>query len=313
MKRDFIWAEKYRPSTIRDTILPKNLKATFQAIVDSGEVMNMIFAGTAGLGKTTVARAICEELDLDYIVINGSTDGNIDTLRDRIKQFASTVSMSGGYKVVILDEADGLNPNSFQPGLRAFMEEFSKNCRFILTCNFKDKIIEPLHSRCSMFSFNTSKKDLAPLSAQMMARIEFILKTEGVEYDKKTLASLIMKYGPDWRKTIGEIQRISMSNGMIESNVLHRLGTDEIDELVNYLKKKEFTNCAKWVKANLDTDSAAIFKSIYDKSWEHAKPATIPNLILTLGEYQYKAAFAADQEINTMACLTEIMSEVEWK
>jgi len=218
MSNEFLWVEKYRPKKINDTILPQSLKDTFNAIVDKGDLPNMLFTGTAGLGKTTVARALCNSLDLDHIVINGSEEGNIETLRGKIKQFASTVSLQGGYKVVILDEADYLNPQSTQPALRGFIEEFSNNCRFILTCNFKNRIIEPLHSRCGVYEFNTSKKDLAQLAAQFMKRMKFILEEEGVSYEEMAIADLIMKFAPDWRRVINECQRYSLS-GFIDSGV----------------------------------------------------------------------------------------------
>ena len=218
MSNDFLWVEKYRPKTIAETILPDNLKQTFQKIVDTGELPNMLFTGTAGLGKTTVAKAMCNELALDYIIINGSEEGNIDTLRTKIKQFASTVSLQGGYKVVILDEADYLNPQSTQPALRGFIEEFANNCRFILTCNFKNRIIEPLHSRCGVYEFNTSKKDMADLMGHFMQRVTAILEAESVQFEKKAVADLIVKYAPDWRRVLNELQRYSVL-GHIDSGI----------------------------------------------------------------------------------------------
>src|SRR6056300_1277999 len=224
---NFLWVEKYRPRKVADTILPDSLKQTFQRLVDSGEMQNMLFTGTAGLGKTTVAKALCNELGLDYIIINGSEEGNIDTLRGKIKQFASSVSLQGGYKVIILDEADYLNPQSTQPALRGFIEEFSNNCRFILTCNFKNRIIEPLHSRCSTYEFNTSKKNVAVLASQFMKRVETILAAENIEYEKNVLAELIIKHLPDWRRVLNELQRYSVS-GTIDAGILVNLSDDNV-------------------------------------------------------------------------------------
>ena len=312
-KTEFLWVEKYRPQTIEDCILPTSLKKTFQQIVDTGEMHNMLLTGSAGLGKTTVARALCNELDLDYLLINASEEGNIDTLRSKIKQFASTVSLNGGnYKVVILDEADYLNAQSTQPALRGFIEEFSSNCRFILTCNFKNRIIEPLHSRCSVIEFNTTKKQLAELAAQFMKRLQTILGTEEVDYNNKILAELIMRYAPDWRRVINECQRYS-SSGEITSDILIGLSDQNIASLVNHLKSKDFKSMREWVTNNADVDSSVIFRRIYDTLYEFASPHSIPAVILVLADYQYKAAFVADKELNTVACLTEIMASSEWK
>lgn len=313
MSNDFLWVEKYRPRKIADTILPKSLKATFQTIVDSGEMQNMLFTGTAGLGKTTVARALCNELGLDYIVVNGSEEGNIDTLRGKIKQFASSVSLQGGYKVVILDEADYLNPQSTQPALRAFIEEFSNNCRFILTCNFKNRIIEPLHSRCGVYEFNTTKKDMAALAAQFMKRLEFILQQEGVTYEPKVLVELIMKYAPDWRRTINECQRLAAGNNKeIHVGVLGDKDTSNITDLVSALKEKNFKKVRTWVANNQDVDSSTVFRKLYDSMNDTVAPQSIPQLVLILADYQYKNAFVADHELNTVACMTEIMANVSF-
>ena len=312
MKKQFLWVEEYRPQTIEACILPESLKKTFQKIVDTGEMHNMLLTGTAGLGKTTVARALCSELDLDYLLINASEDGNIDTLRSKIKQFASSVSLNGGVKVVILDEADYLNAQSTQPALRGFIEEFSSNCRFILTCNFKNRIIEPLHSRCSVIEFNTTKKQLSELCALFMKRMQFMLETEEVDYNNKILAELIMRYAPDWRRVINELQRYS-SSGEITSNILIGLSDQDISALVGYLKTKDFKNMRAWVTNNSDIDSSVIFRRIYDTLYEYASPHSIPAVILVLADYQYKAAFVADKELNTVACLTEIMASSEWK
>jgi DNA polymerase III delta prime subunit len=308
MSNDFLWVEKYRPRKIADTILPEDLKKVFQKIVDSGEMQNMLFTGTAGLGKTTVAKALCNELGCDYIIINGSEEGNIDTLRGKIKQFASSVSLSGGYKVVILDEADYLNPQSTQPALRGFIEEFSNNCRFILTCNFKNRIIEPLHSRCGLYEFNTTKKDLAQLAAQFMKRAEYILAQEGVDYGRKDIADLIMKHAPDWRRVLNELQRRS-STGETSS----KESGNNYDDLFSSLKTKDFKKMRSWVVNNQDVDTATVFRNVYDRMQNYAKPQSIPQLVLILADYQYKDAFVADHELNMVACMTEIMSAVDFQ
>jgi DNA polymerase III delta prime subunit len=311
MSNDFLWVEKYRPQKIADTILPKPLKDTFQKVVNSGEMQNMLFTGTAGLGKTTVAKALCNELGLDYIIINGSEEGNIDTLRGKVKQFASTVSLQGGYKVVILDEADYLNPQSTQPALRGFIEEFSNNCRFILTCNFKNRIIEPLHSRCGVYEFNTSKKDLVPLAEQMLGRLKFILQSENVEFNSKILIELILKFAPDWRRVINECQRHSIS-GVLNSDVLLGSSNANVKELMDFLKNKDFKKMRAWVVNNMDQDTTSIIRSLYDNMIQYVKPHSIPQLVLILADYQYKDAFVADHELNMVACMTEIMAGVEF-
>ena len=307
MSNEFLWVEKYRPRKISDTILPKPLKDTFQKVVNSGEMQNMLFTGTAGLGKTTVAKALCNELGLDYIIINGSEEGNIDTLRGKVKQFASSVSLQGGYKVVILDEADYLNPQSTQPALRGFIEEFSNNCRFILTCNFKNRIIEPLHSRCGVYEFNTTKKEMAELAAQFMKRVEYILEQENVDYGKKDIANLIMKHAPDWRRVINELQR-RISTGESSSSE----SISNYSDLFTYLKDKDFKKMRSWVVNNMDVDTTAIIRSLYDNMIQYVKPHSIPQLVLILADYQYKDAFVADHELNMVACMTEIMSGVEF-
>jgi len=305
---DFLWVEKYRPKTIAETILPEKLKSVFEQIVASGELPNMLFTGTAGTGKTTVAKALCNQLNLDYILINGSEEGNIDTLRGKIKQFASSVSLQGGYKVIILDEADYLNPQSTQPALRGFIEEFSKNCRFILTCNFKNRIIQPLHSRCGVYEFNTSKKDLAALCMQFLDRVCMILDESQVKYQKGDLANLIMKHAPDWRRVLNELQRISVAGSIIVSTDK----TDSYDVLFQCLKAKDFKKMRQWVVNNIDTDASAIFRGLYDKMIDHLKPQGVPQMVLILADYQYKHAFVADHELNVVACLTEIMANVEF-
>ena len=311
MNDTFLWVEKYRPQTVAETILSDNLKSTFQKIVESKEIPNMLFTGTAGTGKTTVARALCNELDLDYILINGSEEGNIDTLRTKIKQFASSVSLQGGYKVVILDEADYLNAQSTQPALRGFIEEFANNCRFILTCNFKNRIIEPLHSRCSVYEFNTSKKDLQGLCAQFLKHIQKILDKEGIGYDQMVLVDLIMKYVPDWRRALNELQRYSIS-GRIDAGILVNLSDKSFDDLFSYLKSKDFKKMRQWVVNNIDTDASSIFRGIYDRMIDKVKPQSVPQLVLILADYQYKNAFVADMELNVVACMTEIMANVEF-
>lgn len=312
MKEDFLWVEKYRPSTIEDTILPDELKETFSQFVKNREIPNLILSGGPGIGKTTIARAMLEQIDADYIVINGSLNGNIDTLRTDIRNFASAMSFRGGRKYVILDEADYLNPQSTQPALRNFMEEFSINCGFILTCNFVNRIISPLHSRCSVINFKIENKEKPKMASSMMKRIQHILSTENVEYEDKVVASVITKYFPDWRRTINELQRYS-ATGKIDSGILSLEKDTSIKNLVDYLKTKNFKEMRKWVVDNLDTEPTALFRSIYDKSSEYLKPQSIPQLVLILSNYQYKSAFVADQEINLVACLTEVMADCEFK
>ena len=309
--KDFLWVEKYRPAKLQDIILPNSLKQSFQNMLNAGELQNMLFTGTAGLGKTTVAKALCHELDLDYIIINGSEEGNIDTLRGKIKQFASTVSLSGGKKVIILDEADYLNPQSTQPALRGFIEQFSSNCRFILTCNFKNRIIEPLHSRCGVYEFNTTKTDLAKLAQDFMNRMMYILDNEGITYSKSLIAQVIMKHVPDWRRVINEIQRFCI-NGRLDENILNIGDSNQYNELLSHLKQKDFKKMRAWVVNNIDIDAAAIFRGIYDRMIDNVKPTSIPQLVLILADYQYKNAFVADHELNIVACMTEIMANVEF-
>ncbi len=311
MSKDFLWCEKYRPKTISETILPKALKNTFQKMVETGEIQNMIFSGTPGLGKTTVAKAMCNELGLDYILINGSEEGNIDTLRGKIKQFASTVSLQGGYKVVILDEADYLNPQSTQPALRGFIEEFSDNCRFILTCNFKNRIIEPLHSRCGVYEFNTAKKDMPEVASQFFKRLIQVLEGEGVEHTPQGVADMVSKYAPDWRRTLNEAQRQAVT-GAISADVSNN-DNSNITDLIQHLKAKDFKKMRQWVTNNMDVDTSAIFRKLYDTAFEYIEGKSIPQLVLILADYQYKDAFVADKELNTVACLTEIMAQVGFK
>ena len=311
-REEFLWVEKYRPAKIADTILPGKLKETFSEIIKSGELPNMLFTGTAGLGKTTVAKALCNELDLDFIIVNGSEEGNIETLRGKIKRFASSVSLQGGVKVVILDEADYLNPQSTQPALRGFIEEFSDNCRFILTCNFKNRIIEPLHSRCGVYEFNTSKKEMQALCGQMMKRSMDILEKENVDLNGQDsdLANVIMKHAPDWRRVLNELQRASVGGVL---NISVNADTNNYDGLFESLKAKDFKKMRTWVANNIDVDTAAIFRHMYDSMYERIDTGSIPQLVLILADYQYKAAFVADHELNMVACMTEVMAGVEFK
>jgi DNA polymerase III delta prime subunit len=311
MNEEFLWTEKYRPKTIEETILPCDLKATFQQFVDQKNIPNLILAGTAGVGKTTVARAMLEQLQCDYIVINGSMNGNIDTLRNEILNFASSVSLSGGRKYVILDEADYLNANSTQPALRNFMEEFSRNCGFILTCNFKNRIIEPLHSRCSVIDFKISKKAMAKLATQFFKRVTNILQSEKVQFDQKVVAEVINKYFPDWRRVLNEIQRYS-ATGRIDSGILANLQETSIKELIILLKEKNYTDIRKWVRNNLDTDVNALFTQFYELSSDIMPKQDSAQLVLLLAKYQYQNAFAANSEINFLAFLVEVMMNCEF-
>jgi DNA polymerase III delta prime subunit len=311
MKDDFLWVEKYRPHKIEDCILPESLKSTFSEFVKQGSIPNLLLTGSQGTGKTTVARARCEELGLDYIEINGSMNGGIDTLRTEIKNFASTISFTGTRKMVILDEADYLNAQSTQPALRNFMEEFSKNCGFILTCNFKNRIIEPLHSRCSVIEFKIPSSQKPKLAAQFHKRACGILEQEGVEFDKAVVAEVVTKHFPDWRRVLNELQRYSVT-GKIDSGILANLGEENFKGLVDLLKNKRFNDMRKWVSENLDTEPTAFFRKFYDMASTYMKPNSIPQLVLLLGRYQYQSAFVADQEINTVAFLTEVMVEAEW-
>ena len=311
MKDDFLWTERFRPRKIEDCILPESLKTTFSEFVKQGNIPNLLLTGSQGTGKTTVARAMCEELGLDYIEINGSMNGGIDTLRTEIKNFASTISFTGTRKMVILDEADYLNAQSTQPALRNFMEEFSKNCGFILTCNFKNRIIEPLHSRCSILEFKIPSSQKPKLASQFHKRACGILEQEGIEFDKAVVAEVVTKHFPDWRRVLNELQRYSVT-GKIDSGILSNLGEENFKSLIDLLKNKRFNDMRKWVAENLDTEPTAFFRKFYDLSSTYMKPNSIPQLILLLGRYQYQSAFVADQEINTVAFLTEVMVDAEW-
>ena len=315
MSRDeFLWVEKYRPKTIEDCILPVSIKKTFQGFLSKGEVPNLLLAGPAGCGKTTVAKALCNELGVDYYVINGSDEGRfLDTVRNTAKNFASTVSLSSTarHKVIIIDEADNTT-NDVQLLLRAFTEEFSGNCRFILTCNFKNKIIEPLHSRCACIDFSTNSKDRPKLASQFFNRLGTILETESIEADPKVLVELINKHFPDWRRILNECQRYS-SSGQIDAGILATFSDVKVNDLVKKLKDKDFPEVRKWVVNNLDNDTSVLLRRIYDACYDSMVPNSIPAAVLTLAKYQYQMAFVADQEINMLACLTEIMVECEFK
>ena len=314
MRDEFLWVEKYRPKTIEECILPPSIKKTFQDFLDKGEIPNMLLAGPAGCGKTTVAKALCNELGVDFYVINGSDEGRfLDTVRNTAKNFASTVSLSSTakHKVIIIDEADNTT-NDVQLLLRAFIEEFSGNCRFIFTCNFKNKILEPLHSRTTVVEFSIKGKDRQGLAASFFKRIQEILDTEGVKYDNKVLVELINKHFPDWRRVLNECQRYS-SSGNIDSGVLATFSDVKVNDLVKKLKEKDFPEVRKWVVNNLDNDTAVLLRRIYDACYDSLVPNSIPAAVLVLAKYQYQMAFVADQEINMLACLTEIMVECEFK
>jgi len=313
MREDFLWVEKYRPKTIKDTVLSPELKTLFQTFVDNNNVPNLLLTGSQGIGKTTVAKAMLEELGADYIVINGSDEGRlIDTLRTKIKNFASSVSLAGGRKYVILDEADYCNAETVQPALRNFMEEFSKNCGFIMTCNFVNKIIQPLHSRCSVVEFKIANKDKPAMAKDLYTRILDILKQENISFDEKVIREVLAKHFPDNRRILNELQRYS-ATGHIDSGILANLSETSIKELMQLLKDKEFTSVRKWVGKNIDGDVAPMFRKIYDTITQYVKPTSIPQVVVTLADYQYKSAFVADQEVNFMAFLTELMVETEWQ
>jgi len=309
---EILWVEKYRPQTIDESILPSELKNTFKQFVDNQSCPNLLLSGSAGCGKTTVAKAMLEQLGCTYIMVNGSEESGIDVLRNKIKNFASTVSMDGNRKYVILDEADYLNPQSTQPALRGFIEEFSKNCGFILTCNFRNRIIEPLHSRCSLVEFRIPAEEKPKLAMDFMHRCEDILNKEEIKFNKKVVASLIQKFFPDWRRVLNELQRYSAS-GEIDAGILVNLSDNSVKELITFLKDKEFTNVRKWIVNNLDNDPSRIYRRIYDSLYDNLDSSTIPHAVVILADYSYKSAFVADQEINLLACMTELMTQVKFK
>ena len=312
MNDTFLWVELYRPKNVDSCVLPNVLKNTLNDFVCEGQLPNLIFSGAPGVGKTTAAKALLEELGNTYMMINGSEESGIDVLRTKIKNFASTVSLHGGRKYIILDEADYLNPQSTQPALRGFIEEFFKNCGFILTCNYKNRIIPALQSRCSVIDFNIPAKEKQKLAAEFMDRTISILDECKVNYDKRVVAEVINKFFPDWRRVLNELQRYSVS-GTIDAGILVDIAEVNIKELIHCMKNKEFTNVRKWVVDNLDNDSTKLFRRLYDSLYDYVDGSSIPHLVVILGEYQYKSAFVSDQEINMLACLTEIMARGKFK
>ena len=309
---DFLWVEKYRPKSISGCILPNELKNTFTEIVKDKDIPNLILSGGPGVGKTTVAKAMIEEIGATYMMVNGSEESGIDTLRTKIKNFASTVSLEGGRKYIILDEADYLNPQSTQPALRGFMEEFHKNCGFILTCNYKNRLIQPLHSRCSVIDFVIPKNQKPKLASDFYDSIINILKKENIKFEPAVVRELLMKFFPDWRRVLNELQRYSVS-GKIDAGILVNLSEVNINELIKSLKQKEFTNVRKWIVDNIDNDHTRIFRHIYDSLYDCVDTNSIPHAVLILADYSYKSAFVADQEINLLACLTELMGQCKFK
>jgi len=305
-----LWVEKYRPHKISDCILPDSMKGTFQEYVNRKEVPNLLLSGTAGIGKTTVAKAMCDEIGIDYLVINGSDNRGISTIQIDVKNYATSMSFSGGKKVVIIDEADNLTADA-QKALRGIIEEVSINCSFIFTCNFKNRIMDAIHSRCSVIDFKANGSK-AKMASQFFKRVEHILETEGVKYDKEVVAAVITKHFPDNRRILNELQRYSIG-GTIDKGILASVSDVQLTELVKSLKSKDFANCRKWVTSNLDNDPARIFRTLYDRLYEVLKPNSVPPMVLVLAKYQYQAAFVADAEINLIACLTEIMVDCEFK
>jgi DNA polymerase III delta prime subunit len=313
MTEEFLYVEKYRPQNIEDTILPQQYKDQFTEFVKQGEIPNLLLSGSAGCGKTTIAKALCNELGADFIVINGSDEGRlIDTLRTKIKNFASTMSLQGGPKVVILDEADYISADSVQPALRGFIEEFSANCRFIFTCNYKNRIIPALHSRTTVIDFKITPAEKPKLAQQFMKRVKTILDTEGVTYDDKVIAELIMRFFPDFRRILNELQRYGVS-GTIDSGLLSSLTEEKFTPLINMLQEKNWGAMRKWVGQNSDQDFTSLYRKVFNALEVRLEPQSIPAAVLVIADYQYKSAFAMDSEINFTACLTEIMSECKFK
>ena len=312
MSESLLWVEKYRPKTIEDCILPESIKKTLRDVVSQNKIPNMMFTGTSGIGKTTAARAICNETQADYLIINGSDEGRmIDTLRTKLTQFCSTISLSGSRKVVIIDEADYMNADSVQPAMRNFTERFADNCSFIFTCNYKNRIIEPIHSRCAVIDFSLKNGEKQVIAARFMKRVEGILTDESIDYDKEVIAKLVLKHFPDFRRVLNELQRYSTS-GEINSGVLANIKEMNLKELIDSLREKNFSKMRQWVVANVDNDPATVYRKIYDELYTVVDKGSIPQAVLTIAEYQYKSAFVADQEINLVACLVELMAECEF-
>jgi DNA polymerase III delta prime subunit len=307
----FLWVEKYRPKTIEECILPDRIKTLFQQIALEGRIPNMILSGGPGMGKTTVAKALCNEVGCDFLMINGSEESGIDVLRTKIRGYASTVSFDGKRKVVILDEADYLNPQSTQPALRSFIEEFEKHCSFIMTCNYINRIIEPLHSRCQTVDFRINKEEKLNVGSNFGKRLYTILDQEEVDYDKKVVAEVLMKHFPDYRRVLNELQKYS-KYGNIDSGILSQVSELDLSELMKYMKDKKFNEVRKWVVNNLDNDPQKVYRKIYDVAEKHIQTSSIPQLVLILADSQYKSAFAADHELNLVACLVEIMVECQF-
>jgi len=313
MIQEFLYVEKYRPQTIEDTILPHSIKQTFKEFVKQGEIPNLMLCGSAGVGKTTVAKALCNEMGADYIVINGSDEGRlIDTLRTKIKNFASTVSLSGGSKVVILDEADYISADSVQPALRNFIEEFSSNCRFIFTCNYKNRIIEPLHSRTTVIDFSMTPKDKQELAGVFLKRLTEICTAENIKYNEKVLVELILKFFPDFRRCINEVQRYGVG-GEIDAGLLATLSEEKLTPLLNMLRDKKWGEMRKRVGQNSDNDFTTLYRKVFNALEMRLEPTSIPSCVLIIADYQYKSAFAVDHEICFVSCMTELMSECKFK
>ena len=312
MTESLLWVEGYRPKTIDDCILSDTIKGTLSDLVKDEKVSNLMFTGPSGVGKTTAARAICDQTNSDYIIINGSDEGRmIDTLRTKLTQFCSTISIRGGRKVVIIDEADYMNPDSVQPAMRNFIEKFAENCSFIFTCNYKNRIIDPIHSRCAVVDFSLNKQEKPEIAMQFLNRCDHILTDHGIVYDRDVVAALISKHFPDFRRVINELQRYSTS-GEITSGILANIGELNLNLLISALREKNFQNMRKWVVSNVDNDPATVYRKIYDKLYEVLEKSSIPQAVLIIADYQYKSAFVADQEVNLVACLVELMADCEF-